>query len=118
MNEFIYCVSSSLFPTGWKTRVEECPYTEGPKIYSVNGGKKKIKKGDLLKPDTMYVRRAGFYNYFTWCFKDDIGLAKDILKDTIMAAHEKNVEEMKALTSHIEAGAVDEPMREWKALST
>lgn len=114
MSKFIYRVSSSLTETRWEVMVKQSPYKEGVKVYLVELGSKRVKKEKLLKPDTMALPRTGFYTYFTYCFEEDIGLAKDILKDTILAAHAANAEAMRLASLQVEAGPKDEPMREWK----
>lgn len=114
MSQFIYRVSSSLTETRWEVMVKQSPYKEGNKVYLVELDSRRIKKEKLLTPDTMALPRAGFYTYFTYCFEEDIALAKDILKETILAAHAADSEMMRRVNIQMGIGSKDEPMREWK----
>ncbi len=80
----IYAVKVNLDSKGWTEKVSSVECTEGDKVYTIISTNKRIKKENILVPDSIFIARPHVYNYHTYVLKEeDIVKAKEKLKAKI-----------------------------------
>lgn len=113
-SQFIYRVTSSLTKSVWEIGVTELPYTEGAKIYSINGGARRLYKEDLLKPDTkLRTDIYSVFSYSVYCFEEDISLAKEIVREAVLNAFHEVRKTVEAIGLAKDSGLKEKPMKRW-----
>jgi len=96
----LYRVNLRLNSSGYRKWIDVIQVRETNKSFVGSG--KRIDKSKILVLDSMFIQRHNLISYYTYCKKEDISTAVDLIKKRIVAMAKQFNEECNQMFSHVD----------------